>query len=166
MVAHRLSTVLESDLILVVNHGRIIERGRHHELLARSGLYRQLWDAQQGLRRRDAAAALSADDLSEMTRAIADAAESGRPLHGPALAELARSMASARNGGGAGSSPEWAVVQAVWALLKDGSTDRLNLLAQAPGAHAQAALAERVLSDLGMPPTWRESMAAPVRKAS
>jgi ATP-binding cassette subfamily B protein len=46
VIAHRLSTVLHADVILVVDHGRIVERGTHEELLAREGLYASLY-AQQ-----------------------------------------------------------------------------------------------------------------------
>jgi len=42
VIAHRLSTVRHADQILVIDHGRIIERGRHDELLALDGLYAQL----------------------------------------------------------------------------------------------------------------------------
>jgi ABC-type multidrug transport system ATPase subunit len=46
MIAHRLSTIRDADVILVMNEGRIVERGTHEELLERGGLYRQLHDAQ------------------------------------------------------------------------------------------------------------------------
>jgi ATP-binding cassette subfamily B protein len=46
VIAHRLSTVQEADLILVVSEGRITERGRHSELLARGGLYTELYRTQ------------------------------------------------------------------------------------------------------------------------
>jgi ATP-binding cassette subfamily B protein len=46
VIAHRLSTVREADLILVVADGRIVERGRHAELLARGGLYAELYRTQ------------------------------------------------------------------------------------------------------------------------
>jgi len=46
VIAHRLSTIRNADLICVVNDGRIVERGRHAELLSQGGLYRQLYDRQ------------------------------------------------------------------------------------------------------------------------
>jgi ATP-binding cassette subfamily B protein len=46
VIAHRLSTVVDSDIILVVNDGKIIERGRHEELLAAGGHYSRLWKRQ------------------------------------------------------------------------------------------------------------------------
>jgi ABC-type multidrug transport system fused ATPase/permease subunit len=48
MIAHRLSTVRRADQILVLDRGRIVERGTHEQLLARDGLYRQLHDMQSG----------------------------------------------------------------------------------------------------------------------
>lgn len=46
VIAHRLSTVVDADEILVLSEGVIVERGRHGELLARNGLYKQMWDRQ------------------------------------------------------------------------------------------------------------------------
>jgi ATP-binding cassette subfamily B protein len=46
VIAHRLSTVREADLILVVDDGRIVERGRHDELLVAGGLYAELYRTQ------------------------------------------------------------------------------------------------------------------------
>ena len=46
VIAHRLSTVRRADQILVVDGGRIVERGRHHELLAAGGLYADLYRTQ------------------------------------------------------------------------------------------------------------------------
>lgn len=48
VIAHRLSTLLHMDRILVFDKGMIIQDGTHHELLSKSGLYKQLWDAQVG----------------------------------------------------------------------------------------------------------------------
>jgi ATP-binding cassette, subfamily B, bacterial len=46
VIAHRLSTVRDADQILVVDAGRIVERGRHPELLAAAGLYAELYHTQ------------------------------------------------------------------------------------------------------------------------
>ncbi|HEX6912646.1 MAG TPA: ABC transporter ATP-binding protein, partial [Longimicrobium sp.] len=48
VIAHRLSTVRRADQIVVVDAGRIVERGTHDELVARGGLYRRLYDMQFG----------------------------------------------------------------------------------------------------------------------
>ena len=46
VIAHRLSTIRSADQILVLEHGEIVERGTHEELLVRNGRYRQLYDKQ------------------------------------------------------------------------------------------------------------------------
>jgi len=47
VIAHRLSTVVDAHEILVLEQGRIIERGRHDTLLARNGRYAEMWRLQQ-----------------------------------------------------------------------------------------------------------------------
>ena len=46
VIAHRLATVRRADLILVMENGRIVERGKHEELLAQGGLYKTIHDLQ------------------------------------------------------------------------------------------------------------------------
>ncbi|MEE8196279.1 MAG: ATP-binding cassette domain-containing protein, partial [Acidiferrobacterales bacterium] len=47
VIAHRLSTVMDADQVLVMEQGTIIEHGRHTELLARDGVYAHMWALQQ-----------------------------------------------------------------------------------------------------------------------
>ena len=46
VIAHRLSTIRDADMILVMNHGDVIERGTHEELLAAGGFYADLYNSQ------------------------------------------------------------------------------------------------------------------------
>ena len=50
-IAHRLSTIVHADQILVMESGRIVERGTHRELLARGGTYEHMWTLQQQVER-------------------------------------------------------------------------------------------------------------------
>jgi ATP-binding cassette subfamily B protein len=59
MIAHRLSTVRAANQILVVDAGRIVQRGTHDELVEQDGLYRRLWDAQ--VRQRPVPSTVSVD---------------------------------------------------------------------------------------------------------
>jgi ATP-binding cassette subfamily B protein len=47
VIAHRLSTIVNADEIVVLDRGRVVERGRHGELLAQGGLYADMWRRQQ-----------------------------------------------------------------------------------------------------------------------
>ena len=46
IVAHRLSTIVNADTILVMNQGKIIEQGNHRELLKKNGFYAKLYNSQ------------------------------------------------------------------------------------------------------------------------
>ncbi|MET0207950.1 MAG: ABC transporter ATP-binding protein/permease, partial [Burkholderiaceae bacterium] len=75
VIAHRLSTVVEADAILVMEAGRIVERGTHGELLAAQGRYAQMWALQQS----------GADDLGTAVPTDAASAASSAPRPAPAL---------------------------------------------------------------------------------
>ena len=47
VIAHRLSTIIDADEILVLDHGRIVERGKHDDLVARGGAYAAMWNRQR-----------------------------------------------------------------------------------------------------------------------
>jgi ATP-binding cassette subfamily B protein len=63
VIAQRLLTLKSADQILVLDHGRIVQRGRHAELLAQGGLYRQIYDLQ--LRDQEEFLALQAETVEE-----------------------------------------------------------------------------------------------------
>lgn len=50
VIAHKLSTIVHADQILVLDGGRVVQRGRHEELVAQDGLYRTLWENQAAAR--------------------------------------------------------------------------------------------------------------------
>ncbi|HVN16765.1 MAG TPA: ABC transporter ATP-binding protein [Anaerolineales bacterium] len=70
VIAHRLSTVRRADLILVMENGRIVQRGKHAELLAQGGLYREIHDLQLN---QDHAFVSESEEVESLeTRASAD----------------------------------------------------------------------------------------------
>jgi ABC-type multidrug transport system fused ATPase/permease subunit len=143
IVAHRLSTIAHCDLILVVNEGRIVEQGSHAELLSEGGLYSELHEAQTGAQRARAAAGVSSDTLSDLTRAVVERHDGGNDLSGRALAEMAHALA------GDGRDPAWRLVAAARALFQEGNPAELRELAANP-ADVAAKSARRLLVDLGV----------------
>jgi ATP-binding cassette, subfamily B, bacterial len=61
IIAHRLSTIIGADEILVLQHGRIIERGTHARLLLKNGVYAQMWMLQQRARKLEETTDVSGD---------------------------------------------------------------------------------------------------------
>ena len=57
VIAHRLSTVVDADQIIVLDEGRVAERGTHAQLLRREGLYAEMWNRQQAEREQEEAEA-------------------------------------------------------------------------------------------------------------
>ena len=54
IIAHRLSTVVEANKILVLDKGKIIEQGTHKQLLRKKGLYADMWSTQQTIKKAEA----------------------------------------------------------------------------------------------------------------
>jgi ATP-binding cassette subfamily B protein len=62
VIAHRLSTIMDADQILVMDHGRIVERGTHRTLIEAGGAYAQMWALQQQEQAEGVPAVVSPDD--------------------------------------------------------------------------------------------------------
>jgi ABC-type multidrug transport system fused ATPase/permease subunit len=78
VIAHRLSTIRSADQILVLDGGRIVERGTHTELLEEGGLYRRLYEKQQGV------------ELDRFVNPGEDPVPESAPVHDPVASVAAR----------------------------------------------------------------------------
>lgn len=88
VVAHRLSTIVDADQILVLERGRIAERGTHGELLADAGVYARMWNSQEQL----SAYAYAEDGAEDV--AAAEAAEGDDGRDGADMADAAAAPGS------------------------------------------------------------------------
>lgn len=68
IIAHRVQSVVDADLILVFNHGRVVQRGTHSELLAQDGFYRRIYEAQTRMEEEFNSELLDAQLLEEQIR--------------------------------------------------------------------------------------------------
>jgi subfamily B ATP-binding cassette protein MsbA len=85
VIAHRLSTIRRADQILVVEDGRIVERGNHDALYAANGRYRDLYDRQHGLEKNLFLAPGEGDSVPE-----AEAGARGRTGAEPGMLDVMR----------------------------------------------------------------------------
>ena len=76
VIAHRLSTVVGADEILVLDRGVVVERGRHEDLLAQGGLYASMWERQRAV-----------DEARERLRATVESDTLGLAVRGPHAGE-------------------------------------------------------------------------------
>jgi ATP-binding cassette subfamily B protein len=80
VIAHRLSTVVDADMILVMDHGRIVERGTHAELLQANGMYAQMWTLQRQQNELDAIGARLTAQPVNLVTLVAGVLDAIRPL--------------------------------------------------------------------------------------
>jgi len=85
VIAHRLSTLMHADRIVVLDRGRVVQDGTHESLVAADGLYRRLWRIQSALEddlREEMAAARTTRDEGAADDARVDAGRHGPPAPG------------------------------------------------------------------------------------
>ncbi|GHC69295.1 hypothetical protein GCM10007320_02590 [Pseudorhodoferax aquiterrae] len=155
VIAHRLSTIVNADAILVMDKGRIVERGRHAELLAREGLYAQLWNLQrqqQQFERLERALARQPVDLVAL---VADTIDGLREVFEARQVRLYTDIAidDASVTGDPGTLSQLLRQLCVWALHATPARGRIELRLERSGALARLSITDgRHAAQLPLPP--------------
>jgi ATP-binding cassette subfamily B protein len=141
MIAHRLSTIRDADLIVVLNHGELVEQGTHDDLLRRRGLYYQLYEAQTGRSAKieaeyaqAQAEGKSAEESAEIAMTAGAIAESEAA---DALAEATANAARAADAAEPNGVPEPVVAVEMPGTVEDPAPAHTPAAAH-PQAHPQA----------------------------
>jgi len=174
VIAHRLSTVVDADAIVVLEHGRIVERGRHAELLAAGGLYAQMWALQRQQTELEAAGvrlSLQPVNLGAVVAGVLDAARPAIDARGVRLyTQIGTDSARV-------TADPSALQQVVWdlcahALAATPPGGRMELRLERSGADARLSVTdgrpgpEAASSDAGtLPPTLLAAPVDPLRVA-